>query len=250
MNPRQTMVSFFLILTSILMGFQVDRWWEERRQREMERNYLERLREDFKTDEIYLARRFEYFTGVKDFGQVGLAFLGDPATTGREREIELLVAFYLASHAWDFKPSSSTFQEMKSEGSLTLIKNTGLRSNVAVYYQDLNNANYVWQTPNYYRRTIRSLIPASIQRTLWEQCHELTEQASKQRFIPECTPDLSTSEVTAILDKIQRSPAVEGDLNFLVANTDVSLDLFQEHLDKAHELILLVSTSLEGNTDP
>jgi hypothetical protein len=244
MNPVQTFISAMLIMSSVFLGFQVDRWWDEKRARDTEQTYLVRLHGDVGTDLERLGRRITYFEGVRDFGTKGLAYL-DGRENGPGRELELLVAFYLASHAWDFTPASTTFEELKSVGTLPLIRDLELRSILANYYQTLNNANYVWRAPNYYRRSIRSLIPASMQRSLWNACHELAEEGSRQSFVADCDPGIAVPEIVRVLERIKASSEVHENLNFLVANTDVSLDLFRAHQQKTSELLARLSRSIQ-----
>jgi hypothetical protein len=243
-NPVQTFISALLIISSVFLGFQVDRWWDEKRARDTEQTYLQRLRGDVETDLEQLGRRITYFEGVKDFGTKGLAYL-DGNENDTDRELELLVAFYLASHAWDFTPASTTFDELKSAGTLPLIRDLELRSILAMYYQSLNNASYVWRAPNYYRRSIRSLIPASMQRSLWNACHELAEEGSRQSFVADCAPGIPAPQITPVLARVKASRAVHENLNFLVANTDVSLDLFRAHHQKTSELLERLSQSIK-----
>lgn len=245
MNPIQTAVSLMLIMSSVLLGFQVDRWWEEKRELAIELSYLERLVKDLETDAVSLSRRIEYFTGIRGFASQGLDYLKAPET-GAGREEALLVAFYLASHAWEFTPASSTFEELKSSGQLPLIRDVSLRDAILVYHLDLTNANYVWKTPNYYRRTARSIIPADMQLTMWNSCHEMTEQASSQKFSVDCELGYAEDDISAILAQIRNSPVLEGDLNFLAANVDVSLVLYEQHLQRTRELLADLDEAISG----
>lgn len=243
MNPIQVCISALLIMSSMLMGFQVDRWWEEKRERSVENDYLGRLLLDLETDEISLGRRIEYFSAIRDFASLGLEFLEMPEI-GEGRETEILVALYLASHAWQFTPANSTFEELKSSGNLTLISNVELRNDILVYHLDLNNANYVWQTTNYYRRTARSLIPAKVQRAMWDACHELKDQSASQRFLANCKLEYSDEVIRSILHRLKNFPTIEGDLNFLAANVEVSIVLYNEHLHLTRDLLAKVAASL------
>lgn len=245
MNPVQTFISAMLIMSSVFLGFQVDRWWDERRARDTEQIYLGRLQSDIETDLEQLGRRVAYFEGVRSFGAEALRYLDDNESAAG-RELELLVAFYLASHAWDFTPANTTYGELRSTGTLTLIQDLELRKILAEYYQSLNNANYVWQAPNYYRRSIRSLIPASMQRILWTDCHELAEEGSRQSFVPDCSPEISVQEIVPVLARVKESSALQENLNFLIANTDASLDLFRAHHQKTSELLERLPQSIKN----
>ena len=233
-----------LIVSSVFLGFQVDRWWDEKRARDTEQMYLLRLQRDLETDLEQLGRRINYFEDVKAFGTKALTFL-DGNETADGRELQLLVAFYLASHAWDFTPANTTFDELKSTGTLTLLRDLELRSTLAMYYQSLNSANYVWQAPNYYRRSSRSLIPASMQRILWNECHKLVEEGSLQSFVPDCTPNISVQDIIPVIERVQDSRALHENLNFLMANTDASLALFHAHHGKTYELLKQLSRSIQ-----
>ena len=244
MNPLQVTVSICLIMTSVLLGFQVDRWSEDRRKQTQETVYLERMKQDLVTDAANLQRRVEYFSDIQGFGLSSLAYLSAPEEE-RVRGTKALVSFYLASHAWKFNPAISTFQELKSSGNIPLIESIELRNSFAVYYQELINANYIWDAENFYRVTIRSLIPMPIQEIFWYECHDLSPQATRQTFNADCQPDISPDEVLGIINKIETSPDVEGHLNYLLSNVTASIDLFKGHRQRALEIVELVDIQLE-----
>ena len=70
MNPLQVTVSICLIMTSVLLGFQVDRWAEDRRKQTQETVYLERMKQDLVTDAANLQRRVEYFSDIQGFTEL------------------------------------------------------------------------------------------------------------------------------------------------------------------------------------
>jgi len=92
-----------------------------------------------------------------------------------------------------------------------------IRNAFSVYYQELNNANYIWGAPNFYRVTIRSLIPMPIQEIFWYECHDLSPQATRQTFNADCQPDIHPNEVKEILNKIVSSSDIEGQLNYMLS---------------------------------
>jgi hypothetical protein len=235
LKPAQTFVSAMLIVCSVFMGFQVDRWWQEQQELEIEDNYLERLIEDVKTDGSQLKRRIEYFENVRKSGLLALEYLDGPPEHERP-PAEYLAAFYLASQAWEFTPAITTFEELKSSGALSLIRDVSLRTTLAIYYQSMAESNYVWKTPNYYRRSIRSLIPPLLQRMLWEECHKMESQGAQQEFSEQCSTSISSEDASQILGDIRQSGDVERNLNFMMSNLDISLDLFRSHLARTQEV--------------
>lgn len=236
MKSFQTLISAMLIMSSIFMGFQVDRWWEEKREHRIQMSYLNRLILDLENDSVKLKYREEYFSNVKQFGSKAVAYLNNP-TNDPKQQAQILAAFYLASQAWDFTPSSTTFQELKSSGALSLIRDVDLRTTLAVYYQTLEESNYVWKAPNYYRRTIRSIIPPLTQKALWQQCHQLSEQGSRQVFVADCSPNLDLSETARTLEEIRESIRAKQDLYFMMSNVDISLILFRDHLSRTQNVV-------------
>jgi hypothetical protein len=248
MNPVQVTISICLIMTSVLLGFQVDRWSEQRRKQELETVYLERMRQDLSSDAANLERRVEYFSDIQEFGLISLSYLNTPEAE-KTKGTKALVSFYLASHAWKFNPSNSTFQELKSSGKIPLIESISLRSAFSVYYQELINANYIWDAENLYRVTIRSLIPMPIQEIFWYECHDLSPQATRQTFNADCQPDIDPNEVLEILTKIESSPDVEGHLNYLLSNVTASIDLFKGHQERALEIIEMLDIHAKDKFD-
>jgi hypothetical protein len=84
-----------------------------------------------------------------------------------------------------------------------------------------------------------------MQRTLWNACHELADEGSRQSFIADCAPDIPLPAIVPVLARAKESREIQENLNFLVANTDVSLDLFRAHHRKTSELLERVTLSLK-----
>ena len=57
------------------------------------------------------------------------------------------------------------------------------------------------------------------------------------RRVPGYTSEISVPAIVPVLVRAKESRAVRENLNFLIANTDASLDLFHGHHQKSSELL-------------
>ena len=106
-------VEIVVVILGILIAFQIDRWAQERREREQEHQYLVRLKEDLQFEIGLMADSFEYAEQ-----RIAAAHLLEDATTKQEnvlsrrevvivpeRALEIAREFTARQNAVDLLPS-------------------------------------------------------------------------------------------------------------------------------------------------
>jgi hypothetical protein len=127
-------IELLVVAVGLLMAFQIDRWWEGRSELEKERQYVDRLVVDIEEDIEALGRAI-------DLAKTRLSFASLLLNVAEEPEIALQspVTFIIAVNqaAFTHTPTltSNTFEELKSSGSLGLLRNPALRNALFDYYR-------------------------------------------------------------------------------------------------------------------
>jgi len=131
-------VDIAVVLVSILLAFQIDRWAENRRDQHLEVEYLLRLKEDLQMeigqmdtalgyvgDRIKAVRLLEKL--VKDSSNEGISYGSLP--------------WAIETATWRSFPQIASFvyRELQSTGNLALIQAESLRRNLAGHYTLLQN---------------------------------------------------------------------------------------------------------------
>jgi hypothetical protein len=131
-----------IVVAGILIAFQIDRWAEDRRERELERDYLLRL----KTDLGLEVAEMEYSMGNAESRIAAVLLLNevieDPSVT-RSSPTEVLIAIEKAT--WGSFPQIDAFvySELQSTGNLALIRSQNLRRALATHYQTIKHYSRV-----------------------------------------------------------------------------------------------------------
>ncbi len=123
-----------VIVGSILLAFGIDAWWDGVQERALELDYAERLRADLVTDTIRLSEVEGPF-GIKV--SVLHELLEARGTPPPVSDADQMMA-RLNYSTWTAmeRTLSTTFREMESSGTLGLLRDVTLRSNLGVYYAE------------------------------------------------------------------------------------------------------------------
>lgn len=159
-----------IIIASILLALGVDEWREERRDRALESEYLLRLLEDLDANIAVLNRQREAETN-----QIANARAIYPlVTSGNLPGMDNTTA---VTASYNASPSSTpnwvddTFEELKTTGRLSLIRNPDIRRNLLAYYGFLEAQDWAYQLMSTeYRDAIRARMDPDIQLLIRQQC--------------------------------------------------------------------------------
>lgn len=131
LDPLRAAAEICLIVTGILLAFSIDRWWSGVEQRELERDYLARLEQDFVATRAELSRAVANQDSSLGAGRRALELLG----SGRVASVIDSLPECLST-VFDVGPvatHTATYDELKSSGNLHLIRNDALRAALARY---------------------------------------------------------------------------------------------------------------------
>jgi hypothetical protein len=165
-----------VVVGSILLALILDEWRVGLGNRELEQQYLQRLRSDLNTN----LRSVESLRSI-GVGRIGVAEAvypliarGEWATTDTATAV---LASYAASGAWIQLWANDTFEELRSTGRMTLIRDVSLRKELIRYYGDLEDVtvNFFGFMPREYRESVRGRMEPEVQWRLRSlSCYEPT----------------------------------------------------------------------------
>ncbi len=123
-----------VVMVSILIAFQIDRWGEERRERAQEYDYLVRLKEDLQFE----IGRMDMAMTYADARLAAVLLLEElAADPSAAMEQPNAVPMALETATWLTFPQISAFvyTELQSTGGLALLRSQSLRRDLADYYK-------------------------------------------------------------------------------------------------------------------
>lgn len=127
------LVEVMIVVVGIFIGLQVDDWNEARKELIIEKSFLERLSQDLKNDIIQINRGRELSLERQAYGDFLYATLKDPSLVQKD-PTRFMKAVEATGRTFSPSISSHTFEEIKSSGQLSLIRDVKFRSNLTRYY--------------------------------------------------------------------------------------------------------------------
>ena len=126
-------LEFFLLIAGILIAFQIDRWAEERREREQEYQYLIRLKDDIESEIDLMVRGIQFATEQIENVRI-LEMVGSDPEVARSQPKDFVMAIELVTWTSFPQVSGNVFAELKTTGNLSLLQSAELRQALADYY--------------------------------------------------------------------------------------------------------------------
>jgi hypothetical protein len=135
-------VDIVVVIISILLAFQIERWADDLRSRNLEQDYLLRLQQDLETE---VTRMDQALDNAQDRIQA-VKFL-DQAVNDSSIVIDSpsKLPWALETATWRSYPqiNAFVFGELQSSGNLTLIRSESLRRNLTNHYTTLQHYSHV-----------------------------------------------------------------------------------------------------------
>ena len=121
-----------LLVIGILIALQINNWYDEYKTRKLEALYYHRLLEDITQDQLQLERlAIENETRIKSSNKA--IHLLQQNTPDRKRVIKEMRGA-IAKTTFTFKLSLAAFEDIKSSGSLNILKDLALKKKLINYY--------------------------------------------------------------------------------------------------------------------
>ena len=136
------LAEIFLLAVGLLAAFQVDRWWEQRADREEERVYIRRLIDNIEADIPHIKGLIEIQSLRKDYADLLIQVVQNP-DLAVERPGEFLAAVLGASYTNYPTLRSYTFEDLRSTGNMVVIRSPEVKAALYEYYEyDRHQGNF------------------------------------------------------------------------------------------------------------
>lgn len=126
-------VELLVVVVGLLMAFQLDRWWEDLGEKQLEDVYLQRLIDDIESDIPQLENAIELAQMRKDYAELLMAVADDPGVAA-EQPMSFLVAVDQAAFTYTPTLRKATFEDLRSTGNMRLIRNQELKNKLHEYH--------------------------------------------------------------------------------------------------------------------
>ena len=221
-------IDFLIVVLGILLAFQITNWNETKISKTRSSLYLERIASDLAEEISIYDDRIQFWRQVSNNG---LAVLD--GTTGNQplNAWELLLAYFQASQVAEFFPANSTFEELKSAGELSLIRDDHLLGELSAYYA-YPGYETLRERPSY-REHIRSIVPVRIQIYIWSNCYHTDGAFQKLKTCPSPSEEF---EIQQTIDKLQASEDILDELRYWVSSLEVASLIVQSNRETAKKL--------------
>jgi len=130
---RYAIGEILLVVIGILIALQVNNWNEARKNRIQERNFLVRLLTDINTDIENISSSIRLNKNRMQRAEFLLASMDQPHLA-EDSATYFIRSIEYAGYTNNPVVSNNTFEEIKSSGKLSLIRNEKLRSVIQEYY--------------------------------------------------------------------------------------------------------------------
>ncbi|MEM9323754.1 MAG: hypothetical protein AAGA41_13040 [Pseudomonadota bacterium] len=228
-------IDFVIVVVGVYLGIQVDNWNDARADRDRAQVFADRLQSDLQTDIDRAGVRIAFNQDVLRYGRKALAWLeAEPREAGGW---SVLLALFQSSQVAPYRQVNATFEEMRSAGELSLIRDPDLRGSLSEYYLVAtgSQSDYILRLIPEYRQTIRSLFPSEITRYIWDACHD--EFNYDDQELIDCDAPVSDSEIEVILARIGTAPELLPELRFWMSNLKTANEMLELNTEAAQGLI-------------
>ena len=230
-------LDFFIVVAGILIAFQISNWNEARIEKEQGREYIVRIQEDLRANQLDMAVRETYFSAIRTHALSALRARQQDRDTLDE---QFLVSSFIASYSLKRSFRRGAYDELLSAGAMNSIRDVDVRNRISEFYRIADGSEYYMSKIPKYADTLRQTMPYDVQAALRNNgcnagfaTHENGEIAAT---VPdECSldlsPELTQSAITRLLDA-----DLEPDLTRALADFDLKLQNFQVWRQRAQDL--------------
>jgi hypothetical protein len=136
------LIDVAVVIVSILIAFQIDRWAEGRRDQELEREYLLRLGQDLQMEMTRIDASIEYANDRINAARLLERVARDPGLADQAGQN---LPWALETATWRSFPQITAFvyNELQNTGNLSLLGDDSLRRGLAEHYRSLQHDRQV-----------------------------------------------------------------------------------------------------------
>lgn len=246
--PRRVargVVELITIVVGVLLALAVDQAVENSNNRDLERGYLQRLSgslaRDIETAETDLWR----FGFEKTSAEAIYPLVLDPTLPLTDSLGFVVESIIVGFQNWS-PVDDATFEELKSTGRLTLIRNEELRAAIGSYYRAREHGNAFVQRAEVSYRYLQQKISGGDAHWIAYDCYvDRVLNRSGQPF--DCHPPIPAPVVKRIVERMRGDDEVVGALSQRVYEMDLMIRILERRDADARELRSAVDEELSGN---
>ncbi|MEO0438414.1 MAG: hypothetical protein AAF098_16060 [Pseudomonadota bacterium] len=227
------LIELVLLVMGIFLGFQLDRWNDERLDRESANEYRLQLISDLEVERSDMSALKEYYLSVRDYAELALtAWNQQPQSAPGD----LVIALYQASNTLPFTSARGAYDALMTNGLIDLIGDTGLRSRLAAYYGQATDR--VFEEEKRYRRALRGVMPIDIQKRVLDSCiTTATSTSITESLGNECELGLEQEYLDEVLESVIKHPNLRNYLREGISRDSIFIYLINAKLEFLEKLL-------------
>jgi hypothetical protein len=234
-------IDFVIVVVGVFIGIQVSNWNEERVSHDAERAFIEAVRDEIAQNIEDTQGFMEMLSSVRQHGYRSLETYDADASCQQDCWARL-VEFFIASQWIDVRTNHSMYDEIKRSGQP---RDLALKATLTRYYGTTEQITIIASQLPQYRQLVRSIIPASVQQSMWEQCIGI---AGRQQIMkPDCVAPISDAEASAIIDTLRDHDEIYPTLNAWMSTVGVVIIGLTDQVQYGQTVIDGLGRYLETN---
>ncbi len=132
------MIEGLVLVVGVFIGLQVDSWNDARQDRRSERHYLERIYNELAADIVDMERGIQAAESRAEMGRLLIAAVDNPDLVSADPQA-FFRAIEQAGYTYSPVISDYTFQELRYDGKIGIIRDAELRWALTRYYKLIEN---------------------------------------------------------------------------------------------------------------
>ncbi|MDG1904441.1 MAG: hypothetical protein P8I38_02340 [Arenicella sp.] len=239
-NLKVGLLELFVLVLGLFMGFQLDRWNEERLRQQNAEIYVQQLSNDLQADLTGSQWRIDMLLQVKQHGLNALKLWDDAPI---DKPSDLVVSLYQASQIYPFVASMAPYEVLKSTANVDLVGDASTRSGLFLYYNshEVNRAA-IGGAPQY-RLTVRGIIPFQVQELIRGRCAYLVPGlTTTDQLTDTCDIEISKEQTRRILASAREHPSLLNELHQKLSQDRILRDLYASQVVGARTLTEMLTS--------
>lgn len=229
------LIELLIVIAGILIALQVSNWNEERAERRRGDAYARRIHVDLASDQANIASTRAFWKQVMDYQRAAIVNAESGALVD-DSAWKTVLAWYQGGQIRPLELEDTTFTEMRDAGDLGLIRDEGLRHDLAGYYRITGGGltGQILKHDPVFRVQIRGMTPTPVQQYIWAKCFQQLE-GTDQRLL-DCPSPISEADAGAILAGYRAEPTLLQNLRYWNTWMGVSMIVLEQANRRSGEL--------------
>lgn len=205
-------IELIVVVAGVFIGVQASNWNQQRADRQLGRDYVQRLIHDLAADRTAIESESAYYSEVLK----SVLKTDELLRSSNPDPRELIVSAYRASEIVYVAPVRSTWDQIVSSGHLGLLPDAAIQLNLPQYYAfDVGRDAYNQGLASAYRRSVRSIIPLDMQAAIRESCSDVRDKYARiSGFAKDCRFDVEPGTLVQVADALRYNADVAANLRY------------------------------------